>query len=432
MSDAAALAFDPRDAEIMQCPFDHYARLRAEEPVHRVPASWIGRAGQYVYAVSRYDLVAQVLTDWSTFSSQFGTSRSAPPEHLVDELREIAAEGYARPPTMLHADPPAHTRYRKLVSKAFTPRRVAELGPRIEQICDELCDAIDAGEQPVDLVGAYAVPIPTRTIATALGVPDDRYLDFKRWADAEIAAIGRQLDDDSWRRSAREVVELQQYFATELEARRREPRDDLLTDLLEARLTPEDEVEGEPLSMEEMISIVQQLQVAGSETTASLIGDMVVTLGHEPDWWEQLAAEPMLAGAVVEDALRLASPSQGSFRIAARDTELGGVPIPIGSTIWVMFGSANRDRARFEHPDRLDPGRAGVFQHLAFGRGPHYCLGAPLARLEAVTALRTLVRRYESIQVVDESLLQYHPSWILRGLTRLDVRLVPRSRRQPT
>jgi cytochrome P450 family 130 len=137
--------FDPRDEATMQCPFGPYARLRAVDPVHRVPASWIGRSGEYVYEVSRFDLVSQVLSDWTTFSSQFGTTRSAPPDHLVDELRSIAAEGYVRPPTMLHADPPAHTRYRKLVAKVFTPKRVAELGPTIEQICTELCDAIDTG-----------------------------------------------------------------------------------------------------------------------------------------------------------------------------------------------------------------------------------------------------------------------------------------------
>ena len=427
VADPTTAIFDPRDEATLQCPFDHYARLRSAAPVHAIPASWIGRAGEYVFAVSGFDLVAQVVGDWTTFSSQFGTSRSAPPAHLVDELRAIAARGYTRPPTMLHADPPAHTRYRKLVSKAFTPKRVAELTPTIERICDELCDVMDASPPPVDLVADYAVPIPTRATATALGVPDERYRDFKRWADAEVAAIGRQLSDEAWLTSAREIVELQQYFAAELEARRREPRDDVLTDLVEARLTPEDEVEGEPLSMEEMISIVQQLQVAGSETTASLISDMVVVLAHEPGRWARLASEPDTAGAVVEDMLRLLSPNQGSFRIATADTELAGVPIPKGATLWIMFGSANRDQARFEHADELDPERPGLFQHLAFGRGPHYCLGAPLARLEATIALRTLARRYARIEIVDAATLRYQPSWILRGLTRLDVRLVRRS-----
>jgi cytochrome P450 len=424
--DGATVAFDPRDEATMQCPFGQYARLRAEDPVHRLPASWIGRGSGDVYAVSRFDLVTEVLNDWATFSSQFGTTRSAPPTHLADELRAIAAEGYVRPPTMLHADPPAHTRYRKLVSKAFTPKRVAQLGPQIEQICTELCDAMDVAGPVVDLVAAYSVPIPTRTIATALGVPDDRYRDFKRWADAEIAAIGRQLDDDAWRRSARQVVELQQYFASELDERRRAPRDDLLTDLLAARLTPDDGVDGAPLSMEEMISIVQQLQVAGSEATGNLISEMVCVLAADLTQWEDLAAAPDRAAAVVEEALRLSSPTQGSFRIATRDTVLGGVPIPAGATMWVMFAAANRDDARFADADTLDPDRPGVFQHLAFGRGPHYCLGAPLARLEATIALRTLVNRYARIEVIAADALRYHPSWILRGLTALEVRLVPR------
>ena len=139
-----------------------------------------------------------------------------PSPHLVAELEAIASQGWKRPPTMLHADPPVHTRYRKLVSKAFTPRRVADLEPTIERICNDLCDAMDATDGPVELVSAFSVPIPTRTIAAALGVPEERYKDFKRWADAEVAAIGRVLDDDAWLHSAREVVELQRYFAAEL------------------------------------------------------------------------------------------------------------------------------------------------------------------------------------------------------------------------
>ena len=394
--------------------------------MHRIPAAWLGRPGEYVYALSSYELASQVVNDWQTFSSRFGTSRGAPPDHLVDELAAISARGFRRPPTMLHADPPAHTRYRRLVSKAFTPRRVAELTPTIEQICRELCDAMDAAGGRADLVSAFAVPVPTRTIAAALGVPDERYVDFKRWADAEVAAIGRQLDDEAWITSAQGVVELQQYFAAELEARRVEPRDDLLTGLVDARLTPEDDIAGEPLSMEEMISIVQQLQVAGSETTASLISEQVVLLAHRPELWERLLRAPDGAGAVVEDALRIASPVQGSFRITTQATELAGVRIPEGATVWILFGSANHDEERFGNPEELDPERPGLFQHLAFSRGPHYCIGAPLARLEATIALQTLVARYERIEILDESSLRYNPSWMLRGLDRLDVQLVRR------
>jgi hypothetical protein len=153
---------------------------------------------------------------------------------------------------------------------------------------------------------------------------------------------------------------------------------------------------------------------------------MVLALSHDASTWQQLAIEPERAAAVVEEALRLASPSQGSFRITTDDTELAGVRIPKGSTVWVMFGSANRDGQRFDQPDLLDPDRPGVFQHLAFGRGHHYCLGASLARLEATIALRTLAARYERVEIVDEAALRYTPSWLLRGLTRLDARPIVR------
>lgn len=420
--------FDPRRAEVMQCPFAHYDRLRSDEPVHRMAGEMVGRPGETVYAVTRYDLASEVLGDWRTYSSRFGTPGSAPPAHLLDELREIAAQGYSRPPTMLTADPPVHTRYRRLVSKAFTPRRVAELAPTIEAICADLCDRMDAltsEHDTVDLLDGFCVPIPTRTIAAALGVPQERAADFKRWADASIASIGAELDDDGWRAAARGVVELQQFFAAEFEARRAEPRDDLLTALIEVRLSPDDEVEGEPLSMNELISVVQQLQVAGSETTASMIADAVVFLDGSPDW-DRLADDAEHTRAVVEEALRLSSPNQGLFRLATVDTELGGVPIPEGSTIWVLFGAANRDPAEYPDPESLDPTRPRIAQHLAFGRGPHYCIGAPLARLEATNALAELSRRYARVEVIEPDSLRYRSSSILRGLERLEVRLHPR------
>lgn len=427
--------FDPRQPEVIQCPYPQYEALRAHDPVHKMPGAWIGRSATEIYAVSRYDLVAQVLSDPVTYSSQVGTPGSNPPAHLLPQLKEIASAGYERPPTMLTADPPVHTRYRRLVSKAFTPRRVSELTPTIEEICSQLCDGIDArvaaGETSVDMVEAFSVPIPTRTVAAALGVSQDRYADFKRWADASVATIGTQLSDEGWLEAARVVVELQQYFAGELEARLAEPRDDLLTDLTRVRLTSDDAAEGvdaTPLTMGEMISIIQQLQVAGSETTASLITDAVLLMHQRPDEWEKLRADPNRAGAIVEEALRLSSPNLGMFRITTADTELGGVALPKGTTLWILFGSANRDDAAFAHPDELDPERPHLHQHLAFGRGPHYCIGAPLARLEATIALRTLAQRYERLEVLDPSHLVYGSSAILRGLTGLEVAPTPVAR----
>ena len=426
--------FDPRRDEVMQCPFPHYAQLREQEPVHRLDGERVGRPGRDVYAISTYELVSQVLSDWRTFSSKVGSPGALPPAHLVPKLREIAQAGYERPPTMLTADPPVHTRYRRLVSKAFTPRRVSELAPTIEAILDDLCDAMDArvaaGERVIDAVPALCVPIPTRTVAASLGVPQERYADFKRWADGSVATIGRDLDDEGWLAAARVVVELQQYFAAELADRQANPRDDLLTDLVRARLTPEETAEadlagaeGAALSMGEMISIVQQLQVAGSETTASLIADMIVMLHDRPDEWQRVKADPARAHGIVEEALRLASPNQGMYRQVTTDTELGGVPLAAGSTLWIMFGSADRDEAAFEHAATMNPDRPHVAQHLAFGRGPHYCIGAPLARLEATIALNSLARRYERIEVVHRDHLRYGASSILRGLEALEVRL---------
>lgn len=416
-------AFDPRLDGVIQCPYPHYERLRAEGGVHELPGEAVGRPGERVFAVSRHDLAVEVLGDWRTYSSRVGSPSAPPPAHLREQLRAIAAGGFKGPPTMLTADPPVHTRYRRLVSKAFTPRRVAELAPTVRAICEELVDGFV--DDTLDLVPAYCVPIPTRTVAAALGVPQDRYPDFKRWADAGVAAIGRELDDQGWLDSVTGVVEMQQYFAGELERRREQPADDLLTDLLAARLTPDDGVEGEPLSMPELISIVQQLQVAGSETTASLIADAVVMLHERPELWQRLADEPASAGAVVEECLRLASPNLGMFRRVTTDATLGGVEVPAGSTLWVLFGSANRDAAVFgPAADELHPDAA--LAHLAFGRGVHFCVGAPLARLEAVTALQVLASRFREVRPVDPAGLRYAPSCILRGLVSLPVSLVPR------
>ncbi len=433
--------FDPRLDDVMQCPYPHYARLRRDDPVHQMPGELVGRPGETVYAVTRHDLATQVLLDWRTFSSRFGSPGAMPPEHLRSQLLEIAKEGYHRPPTMLTADPPLHTRYRRLVSKAFSPRRVSQLEPAIVEICDDLVEQLAAvpSGQTVDLVPTFCVPIPTRTIAHALGVPQERYADFKRWADASVAAIGTQLDDEGWIAAARGVVELQQYFAAELEQRRAEPRDDLLTDLLRARLAPDEladgddpvesagSVDGSPLTMEEMLSVVQQLQVAGSETTASLIADAVLVLAHHPEAWDRVADDRRYANTVVEECLRLASPNLGLFRIVTADTELAGVPIPAGSTIWVLFGAANRDESVFADPDAFDPSREHLGAHLAFGKGIHYCIGAPLARLEAQVALGALARRFAAVTPVDPDSLRYGSSCILRGLTALPVTLTPRA-----
>jgi cytochrome P450 len=417
-----APVFDPFDPDTIQCPYPAYEQMRAEQPVLKLPAAALGRGGEFIYCVSTHELVSEVLTDWRTFSSKFGSARSAIPAEMVDQIAEIRSEGWPDVPTMLTADPPDHNRYRRLVGKAFTVRRVQSYRDAIRDICDDLVDGFGEGGS-VEFVTSFAVPVPVRAVAYALGVPQDREADFKSWADMSVASIGRDLTQDQWLDSYRAIVAQQQYFAAELEARREEPRDDLLSDLLNAVLAPEDGVEGAPLDTGEMLSIIRQLSVAGSETTTSLLTDIMVLIDGSPGLWEQMQSDPSEISNVVEEGLRWSTPNQGLYRIATRDVELGGVTIPKGATVWVMFGSANRDADVFEDPDEFCPGRDRVDRHVAFGKGVHFCLGASLARLEAQVALETLTERVASFKVTNRDTLQYGPSYVLRGLQRLELDL---------
>ncbi len=417
--------FDPAREAIQQSPYDHYEAMRDERPVMPLDGEALGRPGETVFCISRHEDVHSVLLDHETYSSRFGSPGFLPDPELRRKLKEIMAQGWVHLDTMLTEDPPVHTRYRRLVSKAFTPRMVNEQEPRVRTLCEQLVDGWPQGEH-VDFIRDFAVPVPVRTVAYILDVPDDRQDDFKRWADESVAAIGRSIDDEQRLASQRAIVEQQRWFADQIEQRRAEPRDDFLSNLLNARLTSEDEIEGEPLSMGEMLSIIRQIQVAGSETTTSLLADAMVCLSHRPDLWKRMHEEPGFIANVVEEALRFSSPNQGLFRIATRDSEIRGVAIPKGSALWVMFGSANRDERVFANPSEFDPDRSELKEHLALGKGIHYCLGAALARLEARVALEVLSQRIESFRVIDESRLRYAPSFILRGLESLELDVVYR------
>lgn len=412
--------FDATDDAVVQCPYPSYRAMRDHAPVLELDGAPFGRPGERIFAVSRHEHIKKIVHDPATFSSMFGSPAAKPSPELVARLREVIAQGWPNVPTMLTQDPPAHTRYRHLVSMAFTPKRVSLLEPEISRICAELIDGF--GRAPrVDFLRQFAVPLPVRAVAVILEVPDARQADFKRWADASVAAIGRSISDDERLQCERDIVEQQHYFAAELDLRRNDPRDDFLTDLLNAVLPGEEDGQGGSLTMAEMLSIIRQIQVAGSETTASLLTDLMVRMASQPDEWERLKADPSRAGLVVEEGLRWASPNQGLFRIVTVDTEIAGTPIPAGSTVWVMYGSANHDDRVFDDPEEYRPDRPGLSNHIAFGHGIHYCLGAALARLEAVTAVRALASAIETITVVDGESLRYGGSFILRGLERLEL-----------
>ena len=350
------------------------------------------------------------------------------PAEAREKMLAVLAEGYPRVPTMLTADPPTHTRYRRLVSKAFTPKSIQELEPIIRSITTRLIDSwIDSGN--IEFVTQFGVPLPVEVIAKALNVPDDRLGDFKRWSDDSIAGIGTNISIDERVEAERGVNEFQRYFADALEQRRINPQEDLLTKLLNARIDDDDPevTDKRALDLPEMLSIIQQLLVAGNETTTKMLTEMMRLLGEHPDKWEAVKRDPKLIPGVVEETLRLSTPTQGMWRIATRDVELAGVHIPKGSRVVVVFSSANRDENVFIDPDEFDPQRANVTDHLAFGKGTHFCVGANLSRLEGRVALEEISKRLDSFTLGPDNQYAYHPSFMLRGLTDLTINVVPAS-----
>ena len=372
MTDLDLRTFNPFDPQTLQCPWPHYAKMRAEEPVLHIES--LG-----MYFVTRHDLVSEVIRDVTTYSSLFGNTSMPLPAEARAKMMEVLAEGYPRVPTMLTADPPTHTRYRRLVSKAFTPRAIAELEPVIRAITTRLIDSwIETGT--IEFVTQFGVPLPVEVIAKALNVPDDRLVDFKRWSDDSIAGIGTNIGIEARLEAERGVNEFQRYFADALEQRKTHPLGDLLTNLLNARIDADDPdiTDTRALDMPEMLSIVQQLLVAGNETTTKMLTEMMRLLAENPDQWAKVKADPTRIPAIVEETLRLSTPTQGMWRVATRDVELAGVHIPKGARVVVVFCSANRDEDVFDDPDAFDPDRARLNEHLAFSklvrRSPSGCV----------------------------------------------------------
>ena len=407
--------FNPFDPSTQQCPFPHYAQMREEAPVHPVP-------GLGVHLVTKHDLVMQVLRDPQTYSSMFGGAGMPLSSADREKFAEVMAAGYPRVPTMLTADQPDHTRYRRLVARAFHPKVIAEMEPIIRQITVELIESwIDKGR--IEFVKEFGVPLPVRVIAKALNVPDDRLADFKRWSDDSIAGIGTNITLEQRLQAEYGVNEFQHYFAEQIELRRTNPQDDILTNLLNASIDDDDPevTDKRQLDMPEMLSIIQQLLVAGNETTTKSLTEMVRLLAENPEEWAALKADPSRAEKVFEETLRLSTPTQGMWRILTKDAELGGVQLTKGQRIIIVFASANRDEALYDNPDEFDPMRDHLRDNLAFGKGIHFCLGANLSRLEGKVAAEELSKRIDTITLSESNKYQYFPSFMLRGLTDLDI-----------
>jgi cytochrome P450 len=401
--------------EVLECPYPFFERVRNEAPVHQTPLGF--------WLVSRYDDVMAVVRDTERFSSNMRNSFTAPAPS--DELRAIQAEAYPSVNTLLTNDPPSHTQFRALVNKAFTPKRVAQLEGEIRQITNDLIDRwVDGGR--VELVSEFAVGLPLTVIADALGVDRADMPAFKRWSDDSVAPLSGMLSPERQLECARSRVEMQRYMAERCRERETDPRDDLLSDLVQARFDSGERA-GEQLSMPELLNVIEQLLVAGNETTTKLIAAGMLALLEHPAQMTAVRADRSLIPNLVEEALRYESPVQMLPRVAKVDVEVGGVAVPAGSILMMMYGCANRDDAKYPGAAAFDVTRDNARTHLAFGQGPHFCPGAALARSEARIAFELLFDRCAdwALDTTVDAPTHRELSMTLRGLSALHLTYTP-------
>ena len=375
-------------------PFDWYREMRAESPVRY-------DEDRELWDVFRYEDVKHILNTDAVFSSD--------PSNMPRFEAEIAESEGEPPPvldTMLFADPPEHNRLRGVVDEFFQPRAVREQADRIQRLTEENLDEV--GEREFDLVSELAYPVPVDVIAGMLGVPTDDRPQFKRWSDTLVERPDAQTEAamEAYQQRQQETQEeMSEYFAELIEARRAEPRDDLITAILEA------EVDGHRLSEREMVGFCTLLLVAGNITTTNLITNAMRCFTAQPGLLDDLRAGETKLSTAIEEALRYRSPVQALFRVTTEPVDLGGREIPAGEGVVAWLGSANRDESVFDRADEFVAYRQPN-QHLSFGHGTHYCLGAPLARLEAEIVLSSLLERFERVEPVEADLQPIRSSFI--------------------
>lgn len=387
--------FDPFDPAFRNDPFPFY------RPLLTVPPRAVNLFSIPIVLVARYDDALAVLLDPERFSSR--------PLGLPGMARPAVFEGVS---TILFSDPPVHTRLRRLVSRSFSGRRVGGLESRIREIASSRLDGVC--EEGFDLMGALAAPLPVMVIAELLGVPSRDYPEFKVWADELMSYTSMGPIGLAAEQAQKAANSLSDYFQQVIEQRRADPGEDLISSLVAASEEPE------VLSEKELRAFLVMLLVAGSETTTNLIGNGVLALLRNPHELERLKRRPELIQSAVEEMLRYDGPGPGTVRHCTADTNVGGAEIPNDSFVLVLTAAADRDPAHFSEPDRFDITR-DPNDHLAFSKGIHFCLGAPLARLEAAVAIQELLKRFPALRMLDpEGSLDYK-SFFLRGPSQLVV-----------
>jgi cytochrome P450 len=393
-----ALGIDPADPDFYQRAdlYDVFARLRDDAPVFEfAPREFV---------LSKYDDIRTVSRDPATFCSSRGVLAN-------DPMRR--GQRVPSAPSILSMDPPEHVRYRLIVNRAFTPKAIRALEPRIAERTREVIDRLEPGET-VDAVDGIGVPLPVVMIGELLGVPEEAHGDFRRWSDAAIEAADGMTPE-----VAAAMGELFAFFGELIEEKRRNPADDLVSKLVSA------EVDGERLNRDELLVFCMTLLVAGNETTRHLLSGGIELLARFPDQHDRLAADPALLPTAVEEMLRWCTPVQSFGRTVTKPAELRGVALDDGDWVVLLYGSGNRDEEAFgPNAHEFDIGRPFDPAHVAFGVGEHLCLGAALARMEASLMFAELVRRYHRFELVDGA--ERTRSSIMRGYVHLPVRFSPR------
>ena len=365
-------------------PYPLYAKWRAEQPIW-----WAEDAQGWV--LSRYDDVRSVLKDPANYSSELSSARSQSTLRLP----------------LLHDDPPRHTSLRAIVNRSFTSRVMREIEAEVAAVVDQLLDDIDAG-QPVDIAEALTIPLPVALISHFMGIPFERKDDFKRWSDSLTATGTAKTMEERMP----DILEMMDFFRDEIPKRKRHPGDDLISKIVAAQ------VAGEALTEEVIVGYCQLLLIAGNETTTNLLSNLLHYIADHPDVWQTLGQDPTKVGNAIEECLRFDPPVHWISRIALQDAEFHGQKVGRGDTVYTVLAAANRDPDHYADPDRfrLDRPRS---DHHTFGHGIHFCIGAPLARMEAQHALIGMLKRFQTVDHAPDAANERTHSSMLRGYHHL-------------
>jgi cytochrome P450 len=398
------------DPKVQQNPYEFYKLTRQQAPIYRMPQTGF-------YLVTSFDLCREVIRQPDLFVS--GVSPMALREGGVpQEIIDIYAnEGWMPLASCSTSDPPYHTHVRDFLESLFTVKRVRAITPLIDRTVKDLLDGIE-GKETLEFVRDFSHPMPMMIIAELIGVPKIDLARFKAWSDAIVEPFSMMVSRERELECARLVVEMQHYFAKLLDERRKNPREDLLTEMVNAT-----DSNNKPFTLQEQLTIITiDLLASGNETTTAAITSGLLLLIRDPAALAELRQDPELVYNLAEEILRIESPAQGMFRRVTADTTLGGVALKKDDLLSVRFGAANRDESQFPDAERIDLHRPQAGKHLALGQGRHHCIGAALARQELISAFRGLLDRYESFELTpDAPLPEYTPSFFGRNLRELYV-----------